>query len=220
MTCCCCAIQEQFNTAYVRRELTGFRKKGPAKTTRLLLESLISQGVSDATLLDIGGGFGAIQRHLFPAGLREATLVEASPAYVEAATDLAAEGGYGERVTNIVADFAELGDAVPHADLVTLDKVICCYPDMPTLVNQSAVKARRLYGFVVPRDWWPVRLAILLQNILRAVRGNPFRTFVYSNRALEDRVRRAGFERVWETRTFVWKVAVYQRAFDPPAIRL
>ena len=33
-----------------------------------------------------------------------------------------------------------------------IDKVICCYPDMVTLVRASARKATLLYGIVIPRD--------------------------------------------------------------------
>ena len=44
----------------------------------------------------------------------------------------------------------EVAARVPSADVVVLDKVICCYPDMPALVQASAAKARRLYAIVVP----------------------------------------------------------------------
>jgi hypothetical protein len=49
-------------------------------------------------------------------------------------------------------DFVALAPALSAADVVTLDRVICCYDDMPALVGRSAALAERLYGVVYPRD--------------------------------------------------------------------
>jgi magnesium-protoporphyrin O-methyltransferase len=56
-----------------------------AKTTRELIDALITAGVNEMTLLDIGGGLGAIQHELLAAGASQATHVEASTAYLDAA---------------------------------------------------------------------------------------------------------------------------------------
>ena len=45
-----------------------------------------------------------------------------------------------------------MSDEIEAADVVTLDRVICCYPDMEALVGRSAERALRLYGLVHPRD--------------------------------------------------------------------
>ncbi len=38
------------------------------------------------------------------------------------------------------------------ADIVTLDRVGCCYLAVDELVTASAAHARRLYGLVLPRE--------------------------------------------------------------------
>ena len=37
-----------------------------------------------------------------------------------------------------------------RTDILTLDRVICCYPDMQKLVGLSAKRARKLYGLIYP----------------------------------------------------------------------
>ncbi|MEO8563899.1 MAG: hypothetical protein ABI601_17600 [bacterium] len=61
-------------------------------------------------------------------------------------------------------DFVEIVAEVDQADDVSLDKVVCCYHDMESLLAVSAVHARRRYGVVYPRDGWWVRLFIAAEN--------------------------------------------------------
>jgi len=81
----CQGIEEVFSQEYVERELSRYRAKGAPKTTRMLTESLKEQGVEGMTLLDIGGGVGAVQHDLLGAGVEQVTGVDASRAYLNAA---------------------------------------------------------------------------------------------------------------------------------------
>jgi magnesium-protoporphyrin O-methyltransferase len=105
----------------------------------------------------------------------------------------------------------EFAPDVEEVDIVTLDRVVCCYPDMPTLVEASASKARRVYGLVFPRDRWPVRAVIAGINLVNALRRTSFRVFVHPAGEIDRTVRAAGFEPRYSARTFVWHVAVYAR---------
>ena len=49
-----------------------------------------------------------------------------------------------------------LGDFVALADKVTLDRVVCCYPDDKALLEAAAARARRLVAFTYPRNRWYV----------------------------------------------------------------
>ena len=66
--CQCEDIEHRFDTQRVTNELNQYRLHGMAKTTRLLVEALQAQGVDGMTLLDIGGGVGAIAHALLEAG--------------------------------------------------------------------------------------------------------------------------------------------------------
>jgi magnesium-protoporphyrin O-methyltransferase len=162
------------------------------------------------SLLDIGGGIGAIQHELFQAGLAEAVNVEASTAYVDACRSEAERRGYAPRIRHRQGDFVEVAPEIPPADIVTLDRVICCYHDMPELVGLSLARTRKLYGLVYPRDtWWTRLLAAILFNFRFWLRRNPFRVFVHPTKDVEALVRKHGLERRFHWQGGGWQVAIF-----------
>jgi magnesium-protoporphyrin O-methyltransferase len=177
----------------------------------MLLDAITPSGVTGATFLDIGGGVGAIQHALMRAGAASGTSVDASPAYLHAARDEATAQGYVDRMRYVEGDFVDASGEVHAADLVTLDRVVCCYPDMPALVDASASRARRAYGLVYPRDTAAARVALRLLNLVLWMSRNPFRAFVHPTEAVEARVRSHGFERSYHARWTIWQVAVFTR---------
>ena len=179
----------------------------------MLLSALARQGVEGRTFLDIGGGVGAIQHELLDAGAAYGTSAEASPAYLAAARSEASHRGHGDRMSYREGDFVEIVRQVSDADIVTLDRVICCYPDMPALVDASAARARRVYGLVLPReDRWLVRIGLGLINLVQRLRRRPFRVFGHPRAQVEGRLASVGFQRVFRGTSFAWQVLVFTRA--------
>lgn len=212
MNCCQCqGMEEQFNQKLAERELQKYRKKGPGKPTRILLEAIQTSGVEGLTLLDIGGGFGAIQSELFKSGLSQATEVEGSSAYLEAAKKEAERQGYLDEVNFIQGDFVEMVKEIPSADIVTLDKVICCYPDLQTLVGLSSQKAGKIYGVIYPVDTWWMKFGVRIPNFFFKIKHNPFRLYIHPTQAIEALIRKSGLKRKFYCKLFMWHVAVYQR---------
>src|SRR5690348_2011771 len=127
---CCQPAANIFDRRQAERELRRFRRGGPDKTTRTLVravrDTLGEAALAGASVLDIGGGIGAIQLELLGMGAGSAISVDASPAYVEAATEEAARRGYAARITHRAANFVEVAPEVAPADIVTLERVICC----------------------------------------------------------------------------------------------
>jgi hypothetical protein len=215
MDCCqCTGIENVFNEKEARNKLKAYRKDGPGKTTRLLIEALkgLSQGVEGMTLLDIGGGVGAIQHELLQAGLESATGVDASTAYIKVVQEEAKRQGHTDKVSYQHANFVDIASQIPSADIVTLDRVICCYHDMQSLVGLSAAKAGRLYGLVYPRDTWWVRAAIFTGNLFSRATRNPFRAFVHHTRAVDRLVRDNMLQQRFYKVSGPWQVVVYARA--------
>lgn len=212
MDCCQCqGIESQFGRDEAERKLREYRKRGPTRSTRLLLEALIAEGIGGASLLDIGGGVGALQHELINAGLAHATDIDASSAYLAAARGEAARQGHADRVRYVHGNFAELAASLPDAEVVTLDRVICCYHDMPALVGRSAAKARRLYGLVYPRDTWWVRAGVAAENLALRLQRSPFRVFAHPSAAVDAAVRAQGLERRLARTAGLWQVLVYAR---------
>jgi SAM-dependent methyltransferase len=213
MNCCQCqGIEEQFNRAEAARKLREYRRSGPARSTDLLLGALMREPVAGLTLLDIGGGIGAIQHALLKAGAARATDVDASTAYLATAREEAARQGHTERITYHHGNFVDMADTIPTADIVTLDRVICCYHDMPALVERSSAKAARLYGLVYPRDTWWVRAGVRAANGLMWLQRSTFRAFAHSSAAVDAIVQRNGLQQCFARNAGIWQVVVYQRS--------
>lgn len=212
MNCCQCqGIEEFFSQEYVDQELKRYRAQGPIQTTRMLIDAVKQAGVADLTLLDIGGGVGAVQHELIAAGARSATDVDASSAYISAARLEAQHRGCAQQVDYRHGNFVDLAAEIAPADIVTLDRVICCYDNMEQLVSLSAQRARKLYAVVYPRDTWWVKLGTTLENFTYWLRRNPFRGFVHPTRAVEAIISKNGLKRRSHRQTLIWQVAVYSR---------
>ncbi len=212
MNCCQCqGIEEFFNEQYVTQELSRYRAKGPDKTTRMLIDALKEEGVQGLTLLDIGGGVGAIQHELLDAGVHNATNVEASTASIATARAEAQRRGHAGRVSYHQGNFVDLATHIPPADIVTLDRVICCYHDIEKLVGLSTARARKLYGLVYLRDAWWIKIGLAIENFFYRLRKSPFRVFFYPTEAVEAIVNSNGLRRRFYRRTLLWQVVVYTR---------
>lgn len=212
MDCCQCrGIERFFSRKVATSELGAYRKKGPAATTRILLEAIQAEGVEGASLLDIGGGIGAIQHELAAAGVGAVTSVDASPAYVSAARGEAERRGYADRVSYRHGDFVALAPDVPAADIVTLDRVVCCYDDMGALVRLSSERAGRLYGLVYPRDRWWMKAARAVMNLSFWTMRHPFRFFVHATADVDALVRASGLAPRFRRKTLLWQVVLYAR---------
>jgi Methyltransferase small domain len=205
-------VDQIFGEKTARHDLRRYRRRGPSKPTRMLLDALRREGVEQASLLDIGGGIGVIQYELLDAGAERATSVEASAAYLRVAREEAARRGRADRIRYREGDFVLLADSVEPAEVVTLDRVICCYPDMESLVGRSADRAERLYGLVYPQDRWWVATGIRVTNLLMRLARRSFRAHLHRTGAVDAVARGHGLAPKLSRRAGpVWQVAVYVR---------
>ena len=210
----CCRGQNydrNFGVKTARKELRAYQKRGPRGATGRLLRLVKAATTQPASLLDIGGGVGVIPQEMLKAGASQVTSVEASGAYVATTRRVADDQGYGERWNSVEGDFVERSGEIALADVVTLDKVICCYPDMPALVSVSARKARKLYAIVVPKDrWWARAVTNILNLVLRLLRTE-FQSFVHPHAAIDAVVAEAGLRKVATEACWIWSVRLYAR---------
>ena len=214
MTCSsnCCGTADFFGERIARQHLRKYRRKGPYGTTKRLLAALRDATVPKQTLLDVGGGVGMIAHEMLAGGTSSAVIVDASPAFLAAAREESARRHTEDRLRLQLGDAVELRDDVPAADVVTLDKVVCCYVDMESLLAITASRARRLMALAYPRDDWWVRLMVAGGNLVLRLRGNAFRSYVHPNAAIEAALRRAGLAPRTLQRGAFWIVAVFERA--------
>jgi SAM-dependent methyltransferase len=215
MTCACggfCdAAGQQFSAKLAARQLDRYRAAGPGPTTRLLRDGLAAAGAVRGAVLDIGGGIGALALELLARGATGATIVDASPAYVAAAGEEARRRGRSDVVRIIHADFLAIEDQLPTADVVTLDRVVCCYPAFVPLLEGAMRHSTRWLALSYPHDRWYVRSFIAAENQIRRACGGGFRGYVHSTAAIADLIRGGGFVRRHRAGTLAWAVDVYER---------
>jgi SAM-dependent methyltransferase len=213
--CGCDRGFEIFDQKSADDDLDRYQHNGPDTTTAMLLGMIRERGVQGSSLLDIGGGIGVIDHELLRAGAGYAVLVDASPPALAAARAEARRRGVLDRLDFVDGDFVSRAATIDAADIVTLDRVVCCYPDVESLVRLSSARARGLYGLVLPRDRWVLRWGLRLLNVWFRLRGIGYRSFAHPNAHIDAIVAESGLRPTREEQTFVWRVVLYDRAAAP-----
>ena len=176
--------------------------------------ALEERGIAGASLLEVGGGVGSLHLELIKDGAASAVGYEVSPASIDAANDLAQRMGLLDSVEYHLGDFVELAPEAEPADIVLLNKVVRCYPNMPALLAASGSLASRLCGLVYPRRIWWSRAALRLANLFLAATRHRFRFFLHHPEELSATLTSHGLVSVFRRGTFIlgfWQVELFER---------
>jgi len=213
MNCCGTpnGLDRIFDESTARSEADSYRKNGIDEHSRLVVSVLTTRGISGSSVLEIGSGVGGLHLELLKSGAARATSVDLSPAYVAAAREVAARSGFGDVVDHRLLDFARQADEVAEADVVVMNRVVCCYPDMRALVTQAANHAQHLLAMVFPRDVWWVRVGGKLLTAWMWLTRSAFRFFLHPPADIVATVKEAGLAPVYEKRSGPWNIAVFRR---------
>ena len=207
----CCeprAYERLFGARQAKLDAFRYRKRGLRGTSRDLVE--LAGDVSGATVLDVGGGVGAIELELLAAGAERATNVELSGEYEDAAAELLAERGLSDRVDRRVGDF--VAEPVEPHDVVVMHRVVCCYPDVDALVGAGAACARRRLLLTYPQERPWSRAGIRVINLFMRLNGSDFRAFVHPVKQMSAAARERGLELATRRRRGIfWENAAYER---------
>jgi SAM-dependent methyltransferase len=215
MTCTCSSTARftarHFDDKRARAELRTYHRNGPGPTTLRLLNGLRAVGATQGAVLDIGAGVGVLTFELLKAGMGQALCVDLSPAALAVGGEEAERQGCGGRIALREADFVAVASELAPADVVTLDRVVCCYPAYAPLLEAAAQHAHRFLALSYPRSRWFVRTALWAENVLRQLQGDSFRAFVHSPAAMAILLRQNGFVRVHRESTMAWHADIYAR---------
>ncbi len=208
---CSCGCPNTFDSKAAEGDLKRYLVQGPDGTTRALIDAIVGEGIEGATLLDIGGGIGAIQLELLAAGASRATAVDATEAYIDVARAEAGRRGYAGRVTTLVGTFESLASEIEPADVVTLDRVVCCDPDLPGLLGAVVTHAQRMVGLVYPRETWWNRIGARVIAVWGWLARDPTRWHLHRPAEIDAILRRAGFGSRDVDHSLIWHVVLYVR---------
>ena len=213
MTGCCArhGQEEFFGEKTAANDARKYRRKGADPMARSLARRAAAQGVDGASVLEIGGGVGQVALELLKAGAASAEVVELLPDYEQFVRELASEAGVADRMSFKTADLvADPGSAAP-ADVVVMNKVVCCTPDGIALAGIAASLARRSLVLSFPRDVWWARMGLGIVNLYLRLRRRRFRVFVHPEAAIEGAVEAPGFARVSERNGPLFRIAAFER---------
>lgn len=213
--CGCDDFASIFDRRSAERDRERYRRNGPDRTTGMLLDLVRREGVDGASVLDVGGGIGILDRELLAAGAEHAVLADASRAALAVAKEEAERAGLADRIDVVAGDFVRQASGIEPADIVVLDRVVCCYGDVESLVRLSAGRARRVYGLVLPRDRTLIRVGITVMRAFFRLFRNPYRPWAHRNAYVDGLVAEQGLRPVAERKTLIWRVVVYRRGPRP-----
>ena len=216
----CCSpkgYQWIFSEKTARGDAQSYRRKGLDATSQLIVDYLKQRGVEGRTILEVGGGVGAIQIELLKAGATSAISVELTPTYEEVALELLHEAGLEDRVERRVMDFAHSANEFAMADIVIMNRVICCYPDMPLLAGSAADHSAEVLVMSFPKERWWTRLMLALGNFVLRVMQRQFQVFVHPPEKILAEAERHGLHTALDAPGLFWEVAAAQRAAVSPA---
>lgn len=212
----CCARhgqEELFGDKLAARAAARYRRRGPDRMAKSLARRAAGAGGAEgASVLEVGGGIGEVLFELVAGGAERGEVVELVPSWEPHVQALARERGLEERISFRTADLVADPAAGREADLVVLNRVVCCTPDGVELAGIAAGLARRTLAYSHPREAWWARLAFGAVNLGLRIRGNRFRVFVHPRRALDDAVEARGFTLVSERDGPLFRVAAFERA--------
>jgi magnesium-protoporphyrin O-methyltransferase len=211
----CCSptgYRQIFSERTAKRDASRYRRRGLDQVSGLIVRLVRERGISNRTLLEVGGGVGAIEIELLKAGLGRAVSVELTPTYEEVAGSLLRENGFDERVDRRVLDFAQAGGDVRPADFVVLNRVICCYPDMPLLAGAAADHTLGTLVMSFPNERWWTRLAFTLLNVALRVTRRQFRVFLHPPDSIVAAAERHGLRASYNEPGRFWHVVALERA--------
>jgi SAM-dependent methyltransferase len=212
----CCRGPSQATAAHFDRKVAEdncrrYRTRGLDKRARRLLDVLVKSGIEGLSVLDVGSGIGMISIELLQRGAATATLADASPAYLEVAQELAAEKSLSERMQFVAGDFVETAQTLAGADVIVMDRSVCCYPAWRSLLMAATERCRQRLAMTYPRDRPDVRLVLGLDNLRRRVAKDDFLAFVHPPKEMHAALEAAGLRRLHQSSTLAWKIDLYSR---------
>ena len=201
-----------FSERSAKMEAKRYRRRGLDATSRRIVDFLKKQGVDGRTVLEIGGGIGAIQIELLKAGAARATSIELTPTYEDVAKQLLSEAGLSGRVERRVMDFAQAADQVDGADVVVMNRVLCCYGDMPRLAGAAADHAHQTLVMTFPRRAVWIRAGLGVGNGLLWLTRRHFHIFVHRPSEIMAASQKHGLRPVLNQTGPMWTLAALTRA--------
>src|SRR2546425_10171989 len=190
-----------------------YKSNGLTASSQVLLDFISKKGLVGKTVLEIGCGTGFFALETLRHGASSCVGVDLSSTAIHEANEFAKESGLQDRAKFEVANAASTHQ--PASDVVVMDKVLCCYPDVEALLKAASDSSRELLGFVVPRDEGlmkpAMRIGVALINLVERLKKTGFRLYLHPLRSIDGLLAGSGFQQESKARSRFWLVFLYKR---------
>ena len=137
--------------------------------------------------------------------------VDASNGYLEVVKSHAVENDYMDKAQFQYGDFVEKANEINMYDFVTLDKVVCCYPDYESLLDQALKKCENTIALIFPIGGPIPKIFVQIEKIYFYLKKISFGTYIHSPRDIEKFIVSKGFKTVHKKISFPWHVQIYTK---------
>jgi 2-polyprenyl-3-methyl-5-hydroxy-6-metoxy-1,4-benzoquinol methylase len=217
MNCCQAHVESggRIFSFFARRYRRRFERKGFEPLQQRLISEIMKTGLSGRSILEVGSGVGQLHQTLLEKGASTAVGIDLAPAMISEAEARASAHNLAERTQYRQGDFVELAEDIEAADIVLLDKVVCCYPDAEALIRCAAAKTTERCAVIYPRDHAFNRLGAALGAFVLTLLGSGFRPYVHPVRSVQALFADSGFRLQFTSVTSLWLLQVFER--NPPS---
>ena len=214
----CCPVRDvnnlnnTFDTNQARKDAQRYLKKGLDQRGRKLIAYLLTHCSEPLSVLDIGCGAGGVHHELLRQGVASRAVgVDVSSAYLAAAQSNAAQLNLSDHVTYERQDFAQATETFAPADVVIMDRVICCYPHLTQLLGAAAQHSQRYLSLSFPIDAWWTRLPFRIFDVFQTLFRSKYRFYLHPQAEVITLIEAAGLRCVHSDRSSIWQIMVFAR---------
>jgi tRNA1(Val) A37 N6-methylase TrmN6 len=207
----CCGADLFFDKKTADKKYKSYLKKGPSRVTSKIIQQLEEHTVKGKSLVDVGGGVGALQWWFLENGGSKTTDIDASTGYLEQAEEHAYKNGWEAQTTFEMGDCVEVYPQIKEVDFITLDKVVCCYPNFKEILEATCDKSPQSISLSYPMDGFIAEGIQSIGAIVMKLRGSFFRPYVHSVKEIRAVFAVKGYMRMSYNLAFPWHVETYVR---------
>jgi len=200
-----------FDEKHARSKARDYARKGLGGDSQRIVDLVSGRLQPGYSVLEIGGGIGEIQLELLKDGAARALNVELATQYERVADEMIRDRGLADRVERRLGDFVREAGTIPSADVVIMNRVVCCYPDLEALVGAAADHARHYMVMTFPVDRWWIRCGIAAANTFLRVRRSTFRGYAHATSAVISVAERRALRLSEHRRGLIWQLVALER---------
>lgn len=217
--CPCCHNGESvndldnfFDERYQLRAADRYLKYGLDSKSSALVAPVLPHLDGSQTILEVGCGAGMVHQDLLRQNkVGRAIGVDVSSAGIKVANRNASTFGLSDRIEYHAVDFAQNAELFASAELVVMDRVICCYPHLDLLLGQAAERASNYLAISFPVENFVSKFAIQAFTLALKLIGQTYHPYLHGHQKIQHTVEKAGLRLIHQDRRSIWTMMVFER---------